>query len=79
MSAKNTNAATVKENLTVRAWGIGGESVVKHSLTTDSDKNYYSQQQDAVPPAVDADFGRMAMPLKAIPAAKRVKRAGGGK
>lgn len=40
MSATNTNAATVKEN-----------------LTTDSDKNYYRQQQDAVPRAVDAGVG----------------------
>lgn len=34
MNATNTNAATVKENLTVQPWGIEGESVVKHSLKT---------------------------------------------
>jgi hypothetical protein len=39
----------------------------------------YRQQQDLLPRAVDADFERVAKQLKAIPAAKRVKRTGGGK
>jgi len=76
MSATNTNAATVKENLTVQAWGIDVESVVQYSLITDFDTNNYSQQQDALPHAVDADFERVAKELKAMPAAKQVKRKG---
>jgi len=38
----------------------------------------YRQQQDLLPRAVDADFERVAKELKAIPAAKRVKRKGSG-
>lgn len=39
----------------------------------------YRQQQDLLPRAVDADFERVVRQLKVIPAAKRVKRTGGGK
>ncbi|OGB28318.1 MAG: hypothetical protein A3F78_21040 [Burkholderiales bacterium RIFCSPLOWO2_12_FULL_61_40] len=59
MSATNTNAATDKENLTVRAWGLAGVSVVKECLTTESAKNSYRSQQNASPRAVDADFERV--------------------
>lgn len=34
MSAMDANAATGKENLTVRTWDLAGISVVKNSLTT---------------------------------------------
>ena len=37
---------------------------------------HYRQQQDALPRAVDADFERVAKALKALPPAKRVKKAG---
>lgn len=37
---------------------------------------HYRQQQDALPRAVDADFERVAKELKALPQAKRVKKAG---
>ena len=36
----------------------------------------YRQQQDALPRAVDADFERVAKELKALPPAKRSKKAG---
>jgi len=36
----------------------------------------YRQQQDALPRAVDADFERVAKALKALPPAKRAKKAG---
>nr|WP_315190241.1 virulence RhuM family protein [uncultured Albidiferax sp.] len=37
---------------------------------------HYRQQQDALPRTVDADFERAAKALKALPPAKRVKKAG---
>lgn len=78
MSATNANGATDKENLTVRAWALAGESVVKECLTTDSAKKSYRLQQNASSRAMDVDFERMANQLKAEPPAKRVKRTGAG-
>lgn len=54
----------------------GQISAANAKAKAEREYTHYRQQQDALPRTVDADFERAAKALKALPPAKRVKKAG---